>query len=77
MSGIVVGIHAWGHDIGLTDGAPAYLDKIKAERCDGEERISVGAQVLAVVLDDQRSPIRLSQLSDDIDIARRLRGTET
>jgi hypothetical protein len=62
VAGTVVGIQAWGYDIELTGGTSAYLDNIKANRCDGGECLSIGVQVLAVVLDDQRSPIRLSRL---------------
>ena len=77
VDGTIVGIQVWGYDIELADGTSAYLDNIKATRGDGGESLSMGAQVVAVVLDDQRSPIRLSRLPEDIDIARRLRGAAT
>lgn len=77
VAGTVVGIQEWGYEIELANGTSAYLDNIKAARRDAGDSLAIGAQVLAVVLDDQRTPIRLSRLPEDIDIARRLGGAAT
>ena len=72
--GTVAEIKDWGYSVSLPDGRIGLIDRAKAPGwADDDPLLAVGNQVLVVVLDDERSPIRLSSLPVDIEIARRAR----
>lgn len=67
----VVAVRQWGLDVMLPDGTPGSIDNTKDPAwTSGDRAAVVGAVVRAVVIDDERSPVRLSALDEDADIAR-------
>lgn len=72
--GTVADINKWGYSISLPNGHEGFIDKTKAPGWgDDEPSLIVGDEVLVVVVDNGRSPCRLSSLPSDIEIARRAR----
>ncbi|WP_179894757.1 hypothetical protein [Streptomyces sp. f150] len=70
----VLAIRPWGLDVVLPDGTAGLIDNAKDPNWpDGEQEAAVGAVVRAVVLDDERDPVRMSALDSDRAIARALR----
>ncbi|MCC0576659.1 hypothetical protein [Streptomyces californicus] len=70
----VLAVRPWGLDVVLPDGTAGQIVNAKDPHWpDGDQESSVGAVVRAVVLDDERDPVRLSALADDRAIARSLR----
>jgi hypothetical protein len=70
----VLAVRPWGLDVELPDGTAGLIDNAKDPRWpDGDQEASVGTVVRAVILDDERAPVRLSALDDDRAIARSLR----
>ncbi|MER5363430.1 hypothetical protein [Streptomyces sp. NPDC002785] len=59
-------------------GTPGFIDQVKhpSWRSAGASPPKVGDRLHAVVLDDSRTPPRLSALQQDIEIARTLRERE-
>ncbi|MCM2420030.1 hypothetical protein [Streptomyces sp. RKAG293] len=71
----VVSARPWGLIVALGDGEEGLIDntKIPAWR-DGGDLPSAGTELHVVVLDETRTPIRLSAMAEDWEIARRLRS---
>ncbi|WP_338674131.1 hypothetical protein V1460_14475 [Streptomyces sp. SCSIO 30461] len=70
----VVAVRPWGLDVVLPDGTAGLIDNTKDPRWpDNDQEAAVGTVLRAVVLDDERSPVRMSALDDDRAIARSLR----
>ncbi|MET8711231.1 hypothetical protein [Streptomyces californicus] len=70
----VLAVRPWGLDVVLPDGTAGQIVNAKDPHWpDGDQESSVGTVVRAVVLDDERDPVRLSALADDRAIARSLR----
>ncbi|MEU5135400.1 hypothetical protein [Streptomyces californicus] len=70
----VLAVRPWGLDVVLPDGTAGQIVNAKDPLWpDGDQESSVGTVVRAVVLDDERDPVRLSALGDDRAIARSLR----
>lgn len=76
LAGSVIEIDDWGFLVRLSGGQVGFLDQTKAPARIGEgPPLRVGDEITVAVLDDQRSPCRLSALTEDIEIARsRRRG---
>lgn len=73
--GTVVEVNNWGYSIRLPNGQAGFIDKTKAPGWDdGESLLMVGNRILVVIIDDGRSPCRLSTLPLDIELARRARS---
>ncbi|MEU5084731.1 MULTISPECIES: hypothetical protein [Streptomyces] len=71
----VLAVRPWGLDVVLPDGTAGLIDNTKDPRWpDGDQQAAVGTVVRAVVLDDERDPVRMSALDDDRAVARTLRG---
>ncbi|MEU2157607.1 hypothetical protein ABZ532_21780 [Streptomyces sp. NPDC019396] len=70
----VVAVRPWGLDVVLPDGTAGLIDNAKDPRWpDGDQEAAVGTVLRAVVLDDERSPVRMSALDNDRAIARSFR----
>ena len=71
---IVVAVRSYGLDVTLPDGTPAVVDIAKDPEWPAAGlQTTAGTALHAVVLDDERVPMRMSALADDLEIARRLR----
>ncbi|MFB7601132.1 hypothetical protein [Streptomyces sp. NPDC056160] len=71
----VLVVRPWGLDVVLPDGTAGLIDNTKDPRWPGgDQQAAVGTLVRAVVLDDERDPVRMSALDDDLAVARALRG---
>ena len=71
----VTGVPAFGYFVRMPDGAEGFIDqaKVPAWNGDGPPPV-VGDKLFVVVLDETRSPCRLSALPLDFTIARSLSG---
>ncbi|MEU1799396.1 hypothetical protein [Streptomyces californicus] len=70
----VLAVRPWGLDVVLPDGTAGQIVNAKDPHWpDGDQEASVATVIRAVVLDDERDPVRLSALADDRAIARSLR----
>ncbi|MFE9458617.1 hypothetical protein [Streptomyces californicus] len=70
----VLAVRPWGLDVVLPDGTAGQIVNAKDPHWpDGDQESSVGTVVRAVVLDDERDPVRLSALADDRAFVRSLR----
>jgi hypothetical protein len=68
-------VQPWGYYVQLADGVQGYLDKAQTPAWKTNEAPPVvGDSFLVAVIDDSRSPWRLSALPADIEIARSRRG---
>ncbi|WP_346346338.1 hypothetical protein [Streptomyces sp. SID5789] len=67
----VVAVQPWGLAVQLQDGTPGTIDNTKDPDWPTGNREALVGQVLhAAVLDDERTPVRLSALKTDLVIAR-------
>lgn len=67
----VLAVRPWGLDVVLPDGTAGQIVNAKDPHWpDGDQEASVATVIRAVVLDDERDPVRLSALADDRAIAR-------
>ncbi|WP_369216933.1 hypothetical protein [Streptomyces flavofungini] len=70
----VVAAQPWGLEVESGHGLRGFIDNTKSPAWpSGDQQALVGTVLHAVVIDDQREPVRLSTLDLDIEIARRLR----
>lgn len=74
IHGRVVDLQPWGCLLELADGTPAAIDNMQTQtwRSAGELP-SVGHELRVVVLDDRATPVRVSSVTSDFAVARRLR----
>ncbi|MEV7441489.1 hypothetical protein AB0O22_10105 [Streptomyces sp. NPDC091204] len=73
---IVTAVAPFGSQVDA-DGSTGFIDQVKHPSWWSDAAPpQVGDHLHAVVLDDSRTPPRLSALKRDIDIARTLRGRE-
>jgi ribosomal protein S1 len=71
----VVGLRPWGLEVEFAHGVRGLIDNTKhGAWASGDPSPAVGATLRVVVLDNQRDPVRLSALDEDLEIARRKRG---
>ncbi|MFC8914838.1 hypothetical protein ACFT5C_03615 [Streptomyces sp. NPDC057116] len=71
----VVAARPWGLEVVSGRGARGFIDTTKSPAWpSGAHQDLVGATLRAVVIDDQRDPVRLSTLDADMRIAREKRG---
>ena len=67
-------VQPWGFYVQLADGVEGYLDKAQTPAWKENEALPVvGDSLLVAVVDDSRSPWRLSALPADLEVARSLR----
>jgi hypothetical protein len=72
----IAAVREWGYLVHLADGEDGFIDKAQTPSWKGDQPPPVvGDRVLVAVIDDTRSPWRLSALPRDIEIARSLRGS--
>lgn len=72
---MVESVRPWGLDVTLPGGTPGLIDIAKDPAWPAAgQRTTAGTALRVVVLDDQRVPMRLSALADDLDIARAKRA---
>lgn len=70
----VVAARPWGLDVVLPDGTAGLIDSAKDPNWpDGDQEAAVGTVIRAVVLDDERDPVRMSALDSDRAIAGSIR----
>lgn len=70
----VLSVRPWGLDVVLPDGTAGLIDNAKDPNWpDGDQEAAVGTVIRAVVLDDERDPVRMSALDSDRVIARSIR----
>ncbi|MEV1049022.1 hypothetical protein [Streptomyces sp. NPDC049916] len=70
----VIAVSPWGLDVVLLDGTAGLIDNAKDPNWpDGDQEAAVGTMIRAVVLDDERDPVRMSALDSDRAIARSIR----
>ena len=70
----IAAVRPWGYAVHLPDGTEGLIAQAKVPSWAGTgPPPAVGDTVLVTVLDDTRSPVRLSALPKDIEIARSLR----
>lgn len=75
LVGSVIAINDWGYLVRLPDGLVGSVDQTKTRAWGGSDRSpQIGEELTVVVLDDDRTPYRLSTLPIDIEIARRTRN---
>lgn len=68
----VVAVNPYGLSVEFADGKKGFIDNLKDAGFLSDSRGEVvGNVVHVVVLDDERDPIRLSALENDIEIGRR------
>lgn len=67
-------VNEWGCLVQLEDGTTGFIDKTKTLAWAGEQAPLIEGERVVVVIDDTRSPCRLSALPKDLEIARSLRG---
>lgn len=76
LVGTVSTVNEWGYLVLLPDGATGFIDKTKTLAWNGLEAAPVvGDRVVVAVVDDARSPCRLSALPKDLEIARTFRNS--
>lgn len=74
LVGTISAVNEWGYLVQLSDGTTGFIDKTKTLAWQGAGTPpAVGDQVVVAVVDDGRSPCRLSTLPADLEIARSLR----
>ncbi|MFF7604243.1 hypothetical protein [Streptomyces parvulus] len=67
----VVAVQPWGLAVQFQDGTPGLIDNAKDPDWPGGSREAIVGETLhVVVLDDERTPVRLSALELDLGIAR-------
>ncbi|WP_143227052.1 hypothetical protein [Actinomadura mexicana] len=72
----VVNNRPWGVEVEFPDGTHGLVDNLKnPEWLAGDSGPNVGKVIRVAVIDDMRSPIRVSALAEDIAIARRIRDS--
>ena len=70
----IAAVRPWGYAVHLPDGTEGLIDQAKVPSWAGAgPPPAVGDTVLVTVLDDTRSPVRLSALPKDIETTRSLR----
>ncbi|MEU8265498.1 hypothetical protein AB0C02_33510 [Micromonospora sp. NPDC048999] len=70
----VIAIRPWGYVLDVGDGMKASMDNTKTLHWKGlSEPLELGNRVRVVVLDDTRTPCRVSALPEDFHIAKSLR----
>ncbi|MBB5122732.1 hypothetical protein AF335_05045 [Streptomyces eurocidicus] len=73
----VVAIRPWGLEVEAQDGTQGLIDKTKDPAWRSSDRVAIVGDILhAVVIDDERDPIRLSALDVDLNIARMKRSAK-
>ncbi|MEV7418408.1 hypothetical protein [Streptomyces sp. NPDC089919] len=73
----VTAIRPWGLEVELQDGTPGFVDNTKNPFWGtSDQSIITGAVLRAAVIDDTRTPVRLSAIAADLDIARAKRSAE-
>ncbi len=71
VAGTVSHVEPWGFLLDLEGGGMAFLDNTKTPSWrTGGEAPKIGDRFHVVVVDDARSPCRVSALAEDIQIAR-------
>ncbi|MEV3926637.1 hypothetical protein [Actinomadura coerulea] len=72
----VVGSRPWGVEVEFPDGTRGLVDILKNPKwLTGDSGPNVGEVIRVAVIDDTRSPIRVSALAEDIAIARSIRDS--
>ncbi|MEU7348749.1 hypothetical protein ABZ778_33570 [Streptomyces bacillaris] len=70
----VLSVRSWGLEVVLPDGTAGLIDNAKDPNWpDGDQEAAVGTVIRAVVLDDERDPVRMSALDSDRAVARSIR----
>ncbi|TLF93559.1 hypothetical protein FEK35_29660 [Nocardia cyriacigeorgica] len=69
---IVIGRHPWGVDVEFGDGTPGFMDNLKTPSwVDDGVQPEPGEVLTVVVVDDLRTPMRVSALASDKAVAAR------
>jgi hypothetical protein len=74
LVGSVIAINDRGYLVRLPDGLVGSVDQTKTRAWGSDRSPQIGEELTVVVLDDDRTPYRLSALPTDIEIARRTRN---